>query len=273
MNRNFVRPLAACVLLAATTAAPASAVVTKSWNGWKWAREGNLALTAGDNVSARWKPFLATASTAWSADPVIDIAIAAGRTTASSCSPVYGTIQVCSGSYGFNGWLGYSNVWLQGGNIVMGTIRLNDSYFAAAKYNNDAWRQATICHEFGHNLGLDHADAVRTNANLGSCLDTTNDVTGVISNGPLANTAPGAGDFAGLGVIYAVPAGTQLASTRPTAVAGAGLFVEGWEGSTEDSWVSLSNVPEPSTWAMLVAGFGLTGAAMRRRSRAKLAVA
>ena len=26
-------------------------------------------------------------------------------------------------------------------------------------------------------------------------------------------------------------------------------------------------VPEPSSWAMLIAGFGLTGAAMRRRRR------
>ncbi|WP_372917730.1 PEPxxWA-CTERM sorting domain-containing protein, partial [Sandarakinorhabdus sp.] len=28
---------------------------------------------------------------------------------------------------------------------------------------------------------------------------------------------------------------------------------------------SLFGVPEPASWAMLIAGFGLTGAAMRRR--------
>ena len=33
----------------------------------------------------------------------------------------------------------------------------------------------------------------------------------------------------------------------------------------------LSTVPEPSSWAMLIAGFGLTGAAMRRRRTAATA--
>jgi hypothetical protein len=34
---------------------------------------------------------------------------------------------------------------------------------------------------------------------------------------------------------------------------------------------SLLGVPEPASWAMLIAGFGLTGAAMRRRRRATVA--
>ena len=33
-----------------------------------------------------------------------------------------------------------------------------------------------------------------------------------------------------------------------------------------------SAVPEPATWAMMITGFGLVGSAMRRRSRAGLAV-
>jgi hypothetical protein len=40
-----------------------------------------------------------------------------------------------------------------------------------------------------------------------------------------------------------------------------GAVTNGWWGPN----VLLSNVPEPSSWAMLIAGFGLTGAAMRRR--------
>jgi hypothetical protein len=31
--------------------------------------------------------------------------------------------------------------------------------------------------------------------------------------------------------------------------------------------VSLGTVPEPASWAMLIAGFGLTGAMMRRRAQ------
>lgn len=34
----------------------------------------------------------------------------------------------------------------------------------------------------------------------------------------------------------------------------------------------LANVPEPASWAMLIAGFGLTGAAMRRRRHVAVAV-
>ena len=47
-------------------------------------------------------------------------------------------------------------------------------------------------------------------------------------------------------------------------------------GTTGDNMLGLDNVsvtavPEPASWAMLIAGFGLTGAAMRRRRSAVLA--
>jgi hypothetical protein len=35
--------------------------------------------------------------------------------------------------------------------------------------------------------------------------------------------------------------------------------------------VTISNVPEPASWALLIAGFGLTGAAMRRRRQVAVA--
>ena len=40
-----------------------------------------------------------------------------------------------------------------------------------------------------------------------------------------------------------------------------GFVTNGWWGPN----VLISDVPEPASWAMLIAGFGLTGAAMRRR--------
>ena len=49
----------------------------------------------------------------------------------------------------------------------------------------------------------------------------------------------------------------------------------GWVFVSEVSFNGVPNnaVPEPASWAMLIAGFGLTGAAMRRRRRVTAAVA
>lgn len=249
-------------LSAAVLAASPALAVTQSWNGYHWARTGLLAITLGDNLGAAWKPYLAPAATAWSAAPVIDLVPVAGKTVASSCGAVFGGVQICSGNYGANGWLGYTNVWLGGGFLVQATIRLNDYYFATAKYNTVAWRKATICHEIGHSLGLAHADASRTNANIGSCLDTTNDPSGTLggTNGTLANTMPGANDFTALASIYATPNSTQLASTKPQFRTGAGLFING-----DDHDAPLTMVPEPQSWALMILGFGAIGSALRRR--------
>lgn len=252
--RHAVRgPLSAAIIAAAAfagLAAPAARAQTlnQSWNGWKWARSGNLQVKVGDNVSSVWDPFLRTAASQWSADPVIDFAVVAGTSSPGTCNPVWGTVQACSAAYGFNGWLGWAQVWTSGGFIVQATVKLNDSYFASSKYNTAAWRAMTVCHELGHTLGLSHADNTRTNANIGSCLDLTNDPTGLTAGiGPLANIQPGANDFRWLSTIYATPSGTQLPSTRVTLSSGL-------------------EVPEPGIWAMLVAGFGLTGMGMRRRA-------
>lgn len=241
-------------------AAPAMAV-TQSWNGYRWARTGPLQITVGDNLSATWKPYLAPTTAGWSADPVIDLVTVRGQTVAQTCRPVFGGIQICSGNYGANGWLGYTNVWLGGGFLVQATIRLNDHYFGMAKYNTSAWRQATMCHELGHSIGLAHGDMSRTNANNGSCLDATNDPSGLAggANGTLANTGPGATDFAALAGIYARLDATQLGSTRPQYRTGAGLYIDGI-----DREVALTAVPEPHSWALFILGFGGIGVVMRR---------
>ncbi len=234
-----------------TTATPAGAVTLakQSLNGWHWSRIGVLELKYGNNLSASMQPYFTKALGDWSASPVFDLVSATGATTASLCGSVAGTIQICNANYGKNGYLGYTSVWTQGGIIQAATIKLNDYYLKAGGYGTDAWRQATVCHEIGHSLGLDHSDISRVNANIGSCLDTTNDPSGTRgTNGTRANTAPGASDFTNLHAIYANLDATQLPSTLPTIVTSAGLAV-----------------PEPATWAMLVTGFGIVGGSLRRR--------
>jgi hypothetical protein len=54
--------------------------------------------------------------------------------------------------------------------------------------------------------------------------------------------------------------------TSTTAIGWAVMIVDrGWVENTAIDNVSIGSVPEPASWAMLIAGFGLTGAAMRRR--------
>lgn len=48
---------------------------------------------------------------------------------------------------------------------------------------------------------------------------------------------------------------------------------QGFQGTWDfaNSTVTLSGVPEPATWAMMIVGFGLAGAALRRRPAVRLA--
>jgi hypothetical protein len=246
-------------------AAPASALLPQSWNGYHWARTGALAIQLGSNVNSVWAPYVATAATQWSTDQHIDFVQAPGMSSPSTCSPMYGTVQVCNANYGATGWLGYATVWTSGPNyIVEATVKLNDYYFVQAKYNTAAYRSLVACQEIGHTLGLAHADVSYTNANLGTCMDYTNDPTGTKgTNGTLSNMAPSTTDFQHLDAIYAVLDTTQLIYTKPQYVTADSYGVEG----APDADSGPRAVPEPSSWAMIVGGFGALGMAMRRRKQ------
>ena len=253
-----------CLLAATAAGVPAAAYPVQSWNGYHWARTGELSLALGDNVSSTWKPFFTTAATQWSAANNIDFAPTVGSTTATACGPVYGTVQVCSGNYGATGWLGYATVWTGGGFVNQATVKLNDYYFGQAKYNTDAWRAMTACQEIGHTLGLAHNDTITTDLNKGTCMDYTNDPTGTVNrgNGTLANTVPGASDFAALDGIYATVNATQLAYTKPQYRIGDAFSI----GDDAESVVQA--LPEPGTWLLMLAGFGGIGMIMRRQQLA-----
>jgi hypothetical protein len=172
------------------------AYASHSWGSYHWGRTANpLTLRLADNVAANWDPYLATASADWTLSSVLDTVVVPGTNNPKNCRATNGRVEVCSSKYGNTGWLGIASVWASGNHIVQGTVKLNDTYFNTAKYNTPAWRQLVTCQEIGHTFGLDHQDENFSNANLGSCMDYTND--------PSTNQHLNAHDYEQLEAIYA----------------------------------------------------------------------
>jgi hypothetical protein len=145
---------------------------------------------------------------------VLDTSIVPGQASAKRCNPTAGRIEVCSNTYGKNGWLGLASIWASGQHITQATTKVNDSYFNMAKYNQPAWRFMVMCQEVGHDFGLAHQDENFGNTNLGSCMDYTNDPSGTAgTNGRLANTHPNAHDYEQLATIYGHLDATNTSST------------------------------------------------------------
>ena len=216
-------PLTAGLLVAATVAGPAGA--NHSWNNYHWARTINpFELKLGDNVSSAWASYLVTTSTDWSASDVLDTTKVTGGANPKNCRPTAGRVEVCSSSYGNNGWLGLAQIWISGSHITQGAVKVNDYYFNTAKYNAPAWRNLVMCQEVGHTLGLGHNDEDFENTPTGTCMDYSND--------PQPNQHPNAHDYAQLKTIYAHLDSTTTVGTLATSArqdgAGAGNSQAEW---------------------------------------------
>lgn len=182
--------------LAIALAFPISASANHSWGNYHWARTANpFTLQLGDNVSSGWDSYLVTTSADWSVSSVLDTTKVPGGTTGRKCRATTGRVEVCNAAYGFNGWLGVAQIWVSGNHITKATVKVNDSYFNSATYNTPAWRNMVMCQEVGHAFGLDHQDENFNNANLGTCMDYTND--------PTSNQHPNDHDYDQLATIYA----------------------------------------------------------------------
>ena len=193
MLRRFAIVLALVGLCLALFPAVASA--NHSWNGYHWARQSNpLTVKLGNDLDSTWSPILSTTSSDWTASSVLNTTIVAGGTTGRRCRATLGQVEVCNASYGSTGWLGIASISVNGSHITQGTVKLNDTYFNTAQYNTTPWRNLVSCQEVGHTLGLDHQDTDFNNANLGTCMDYTND--------PSTNQHPNSHDYSELVTIY-----------------------------------------------------------------------
>ena len=216
----------ALAVLLALVAFSSDAQANHSWGNYHWARTNNnlFNLPMGDNVTLAWDSYLGTTATDWSTSSVLDTTIVAGKTSRSNCRPTSGRVEVCNYRYGSNGWLGVAQIWVNGSHIVQGTTKVNDTYFNTPTYNTTAWRNLVMCQEVGHTFGLDHQDEIFNNTNLGTCMDYTNDPSGLAgTNGTLSNEHPNAHDYDQLATIYThldtktTVGSTSAASTMPPA--------------------------------------------------------
>ena len=216
MSTTWRRNLVISFALLAIVAVPVTLLANHSWGGYHWARTSNpFTVKLGDNVSSVWDPILATTSSDWSQSTVLDTSIVAGQSgTRRKCSATSGRVEVCDNTYGNNGWLGEAQIWVSGLHITQGTVRLNDTYFNTSTYNTTAWRNLVSCQEVGHTLGLDHQDTNFNNANLGTCMDYTND--------PSTNQHPNQGDYDELLCIYDPAYAGQTLSTSTHSCTGTG---------------------------------------------------
>jgi len=169
------------------------------WSKYHWnistAGSTITPLVLGDNLTtSAWSTTLIRASSDWNAS-VLKNRIVVGINTA--CNPVLGSVEVCNDTYGNNGWLGIAQIWAyrgKDGHIAQALVKVNDTYFNTPQYNTQAWRDFVTCQEVGHTFGLGHQDENFSNANLGTCMDYTNDPDGT-ALGQLDNRHPNLHDY------------------------------------------------------------------------------
>ena len=225
MIKKFLFSLATVSIL--FVLAPLPAYASHSWGNYHWARTANpFTLKLGDNMSSNWDPYLATSSSDWSLSSILDTSIVSGGTTAKKCRATTGRVEVCNATYGRNGWLGMARIWITGAHITKGAVKVNDTYFKAAKYNTPAWRNSVLCQETGHTLGLDHQDEDFYNPPLGTCMDYSLD--------PTLNQHPNQHDYDQLELIYA-----HLDSTSTVGQTKLQKGLQTEPGDTPNSWGKL----------------------------------
>ena len=212
LPRTLLASLAIVGFMGASWLASAEpSAANHAWGNYHWARTSNpFALKVIDSTTPAWDSYRTAAQADWSSSTAFDLVGDTGKADDSSrtrqrCRVQTGEVRVCNYTYGQTGWLGIASIWISGDHITGGTVKNNDTYFNMQSYNTPAWRQFVVCQEIGHTFGLAHQDENFSNANLGSCMDYTNN--------PSTNQHPNQHDYAQLESIYGhLDGSTTLAS-------------------------------------------------------------
>lgn len=161
--------------LVGLSSAPAEA--THSWGGYHWGRASVAQLTIYNSVTSDWSNALSIANSDWNKSAFLNNTVVGSDNstrTRRRCAMPAGAIRVCNYAYGNTGWAGIASINLYSGtkHISQAVAKMNDTYLGNA---GAAERQGVMCQEVGHDFGLHHQDENFNNANLGTCMDYTND--------------------------------------------------------------------------------------------------
>jgi hypothetical protein len=140
----------------------------------KWKNDGNgLELELLNALDDTWQSTFALAIADWDFGNPDALTLGTEKITYEfDCEAVPGKVKVCNGDYGETQWRGINQALLDGdGFIEASSAKMNEFYL---KFAGEGTRQYTMCHEIGHSFGVPHTDENFDNADLGNCLDYTN---------------------------------------------------------------------------------------------------
>lgn len=157
--------LLACTLVLARGGFPPPVDAGHQLSG-HWVREDStLTVRVGNNrLGRKWGDVLARAAADWSRSPVLDVQVVPGQSDPFACRMTNGLVEICAQNYGETAWIGITRYRIRGdvedGHMLAASIKVNDYHHRNPAHNpqlaNDEARQATMCHELGHALGLAH---------------------------------------------------------------------------------------------------------------------
>jgi len=134
-------------------------------------RNGGLHLTLRNALDDTWQDEFEYAVADWQESDAL-VLTAEKVEVDHDCGRVDGVMVVCNANFGATGWVGINENEIKRGVIVSSVAKMNEYYLLNAEYDQ---RRYTMCHELGHGFGLPHTDENPYNANLGDCLDYTDD--------------------------------------------------------------------------------------------------
>jgi hypothetical protein len=162
----------------------------------RWKNDGNgLRLEILNALDDSWQSILEQAVDNWdNGSPIDSLTLSITPIPYEmSCKAETDKLKVCNGNYGDTAWRGANEVLLNRRNhqILSSAARMNEYYL---KYDDADQKLYTMCHEIGHGFGLPHSDEDFLNADLGNCMDYTEN--------PVANKQPDTSNFEFLADLY-----------------------------------------------------------------------